>query len=87
MLLGALLGYLLFWSGSIWTSIWAHFINNGMGVLMAYLVQKNIVSAEIDNMQLPGNEYMGIFVSVIVISGLLYWVYQNKTPDIERGYL
>lgn len=33
VLLGALLGYLVIWSGSLWTSIFAHFINNLLAVV------------------------------------------------------
>ncbi len=87
MLLGAMFGYLLYWSGSIWITIWAHFLNNGMGVVMAYLVQRNIVSAEIENAQLPENEYLWVLASIIIVSALLYWVYKNKTPAIEQGPL
>ena len=38
LLLGALMGYLLYWSGSIWTPIIAHFINNAFGVISMYSV-------------------------------------------------
>ena len=32
LLLGAMFGYIYFWSGSIFLSIFAHFINNGAAV-------------------------------------------------------
>jgi uncharacterized protein len=38
MLLGMLFGYLLFWSGSIWAPILAHFINNALAVIGYYMV-------------------------------------------------
>ena len=31
LLLGVLFGYFVAWSGSIWTSVWAHFLNNQYG--------------------------------------------------------
>lgn len=34
--MGIVLGYLFYWSGSLWLSILAHFINNAATVLMAY---------------------------------------------------
>jgi hypothetical protein len=34
MIMGALLGYFVVWSGSLWTSILAHFINNASAFLM-----------------------------------------------------
>lgn len=39
MLLGALFGYLLVWSGSLWLPIIAHFINNATAVITAYVMQ------------------------------------------------
>ncbi|WP_460639084.1 lysostaphin resistance A-like protein [Larkinella harenae] len=37
LLLGALMGYLYCWSGNLWVAVLAHFINNGLAVLMTYL--------------------------------------------------
>jgi membrane protease YdiL (CAAX protease family) len=34
MIMGALLGYLVIWSGSLWTSIVAHFVNNAAAFVM-----------------------------------------------------
>jgi membrane protease YdiL (CAAX protease family) len=34
MIMGALLGYFVVWSGSLWTSILAHFINNASAFFM-----------------------------------------------------
>jgi len=36
MLLGSFLGYLLYWSGSIWLPVYAHFLNNAMAVICVY---------------------------------------------------
>ena len=36
LLLGAYLGYLLIWTGSLWAPILAHFVNNLMGVLLYF---------------------------------------------------
>lgn len=37
MLLGALLGYLFYFSGSLWSAIWAHCINNAFAVIAYYI--------------------------------------------------
>ncbi|MBR1809036.1 MAG: CPBP family intramembrane metalloprotease [Paludibacteraceae bacterium] len=45
MLLGALFGYLLLWSGTLWLPVLAHFTNNAMAVLlynMYYMKGKNV---------------------------------------------
>lgn len=43
LLLGALLGYLYAWSGSLWTAILGHFINNTAAVILYFLMGKGIV--------------------------------------------
>ncbi|NJK95277.1 MAG: CPBP family intramembrane metalloprotease [Bacteroidales bacterium] len=44
MVLGAMFGYMLVWSGSIWVPVIAHFINNMGAVLMYYLVNTGKLS-------------------------------------------
>ena len=46
MLLGAFFGYLLVWSRSIWLPIYAHFLNNSMAVVAAYMLNKNLTTDE-----------------------------------------
>jgi membrane protease YdiL (CAAX protease family) len=46
MLMGILLGYIYYFSGSIWLSVLVHFLNNGLAALGLFLVNKGIVTAE-----------------------------------------
>lgn len=46
MFLGLLLGYLYYYSRSIWTSILMHFINNGTAVVLGYLEYKNLTGID-----------------------------------------
>lgn len=46
MLLGAVLGYLFLWTGSLWTSIAAHFAVNASQVLAQYFVRTDLESVE-----------------------------------------
>lgn len=66
MLLGMLLGYLLWWSGNLWLPVLAHFINNSGAVVFAYIAARN---------QMPFNhETIGTAVSdlpVLIISALI----------------
>jgi membrane protease YdiL (CAAX protease family) len=48
-LLGAGFGYLYLWSGSIWYSILAHFLNNAFAVCQAYYLQKNNLPMDFEN--------------------------------------
>ena len=85
MLLGALFGYLYYWSGSLWVAIFAHFVNNGFMVLMLYLYHRKMVDYNIeDNESVP---WSAALVSLVVTSGLLYaaWKQRQTTPLAGRG--
>ena len=47
MLLGAMIGYLFYWSGSLWAAILAHFINNAVSVVAYYLVNTGVVEENV----------------------------------------
>ena len=47
MLLGALLGYLYFWSGSLWAPITAHFFNNTIAVIAIYLLNTGTIEKNV----------------------------------------
>ncbi len=48
MLLGALFGYLYWWSGSLVLAMVAHFFNNGFTLVMVYLYQQDMINFDID---------------------------------------
>lgn len=49
MLLGALFGYLYYWSGNLWVPILAHFVNNGFTLVLLYLYQTDNIAYDIEN--------------------------------------
>jgi membrane protease YdiL (CAAX protease family) len=80
-LLGALLGYLYWWSGNIWVPIVGHFMNNGFTVLLMYLLQRKVITYQIDTEQ--AMPIQSIIFSVIATIGLLYYLRQQflSTPS------
>lgn len=70
MFLGLLLGYLFYYSGSIWTSILMHFVNNGAAVVVAYLDYKGLVEVDVDHFGATSNVWL-IAASLIVTVGLI----------------
>lgn len=70
LLLGALLGYLLLWTRSLWVPIAAHFVFNGSQVVGQYLVGEELVTPD------PGKElepnWLSALLSLILLSGLIY---------------
>lgn len=77
MLLGALFGYLLIWSKSLWLPILAHFINNATAVITAYVYQQKGMSLEkLDQLEIiPWPVYL---LSFLATSVLLYTFYQKS---------
>ncbi len=49
LILGALLGYLLVWSRNLWVPMIVHFLNNGLQVIMIYVM--NIKPSEMDKIE------------------------------------
>jgi uncharacterized protein len=84
MLLGALLGYLYYWSGNLLMPIFAHFVNNGFSVLMLYLNQLGIVDMDVQSTDSEP------WPAVVVFSGigvaLLYYFkkfYEQKRAEMN----
>jgi hypothetical protein len=70
LMLGVLFGYFVAWSGSVWTSVWAHFINNGTAVIATYLFQHKLIKIDPDDQHLFS--YSGYIFSLIIILFLLF---------------
>ena len=73
MLLGALFGYLYFWSRNLWMPVLAHFVNNGFTLVSLYLFQKGSIKVDIEKVE-PG--LTPVIIST-VLAGFLLYVYKN----------
>ncbi|GMO33587.1 MAG: hypothetical protein Pg6B_03930 [Candidatus Azobacteroides pseudotrichonymphae] len=72
MLLGAYLGYLLYYTGNIWISILAHFMNNFLGVINSYIFQDNPKMVERINNIGSGTTWWLSIVSLTLFFVLFY---------------
>ena len=70
MFLGLLLGYLFYYSGSLWTSILMHFINNGSAVVVAYLDYKGAIDVDWEHFGATTNVWL-LLLSLVVTAGLI----------------
>lgn len=80
MLLGALFGYLYYWSGSLWVAIFAHFVNNGFMVVMLYLYHHEVIDINVEDTE--SVPLSGAVASLAATSVLLYGIWkarQNST--------
>jgi membrane protease YdiL (CAAX protease family) len=76
LLLGVFFGYFVAWSGSIWTGVWAHFLNNSTVVIITYLFQKKIISGDPNDQHMFNNA--GYAISFVIVGALLF-VYKRIT--------
>jgi membrane protease YdiL (CAAX protease family) len=77
MLLGVMLGYLYFWSGSLWLPILAHFINNGAAVIATYLYRQHSISVNPDTIGTE-QDYLSLLISVVLTAALLWFIYRRE---------
>jgi len=78
MLLGAMFGYLLVWTGAMWAPILAHFVNNTMGVVGYYLIDKGVISKDIEEWGTGKNQFPLVLFSLISAGILLFLIYRNS---------
>ncbi|GAB3924816.1 CPBP family intramembrane metalloprotease [Mucilaginibacter myungsuensis] len=78
LLLGAAMGYLYAWSGSIWPSVVMHFVNNAFSVVAVYLHQHKMIAADPDSGQ-PMFGHWWVYVLTFLLSIGLMYLYRQVT--------
>lgn len=82
MFLGAVLGYVFVWSGSIWIPIIVHFINNGAAVLLSFFTGNPDVE-KIGGSTDAATDPIMVGASAVVTVGLLYLIATRSKPRIS----
>lgn len=76
LLLGALFGYIYWWTGSLWYAVLAHLLNNGYAVTMAWIMQiKNIPLDQAENSL--NFKWYGYLISLL-LTAVCLWILKNK---------
>ena len=80
-ILGVLLGYLFYWSGSLWLPILAHFANNAQAVIFSYPTFKadSGVYSVLSDVEVDPMMALFSFASVVVLLFMFY-----KTGSIKK---
>jgi len=76
------LGYLFYFSRTIWAPILGHFIKNTMAVLFYYFYADQI-NKEIDSIGASEGSYGYLLVSIILISSFLFVFYKYQQKSIS----
>lgn len=80
MLLGAMFGYLLVWTGTMWAPILAHFVNNTMGVVGYYLIDKGTISKDVEQWGTGTEQFPLVLFSILSAGFLLFLIYRKMPP-------
>lgn len=79
LLLGAMLGYLFVWSGSLWLSITAHFVNNAAAIIFTFLFQHRVSSIDVDTVGTKEGDVLSVLISLALTISLLYMIYKSES--------
>lgn len=80
LLLGLFFGYFVAWSGSIWTGVWAHFINNSTIVIITYLFQQKFFTGDVNNQHVFNT--IAYVLSLVITFALL--ILYKKISDLRK---
>lgn len=78
MFLGLLLGYMFYVSGSLWTSIVMHFVNNGSVVVLYYLNAKGVIDIDAEHFGETQNVWL-LATSVVLTVALIVWSWRETS--------
>jgi membrane protease YdiL (CAAX protease family) len=87
MALGAMFGYLLVWTGSMWVPILAHFVNNAMGVLGYYLIDKGTISNDVEELGTGTGQFPLVLFSLVSVGLLLFLIHRNSAKKMPANHL
>ena len=77
-LLGIMFGYMLVWTGSIWTPIFAHFLNNSIAVILYYLVHVKVLNETATEFGTKPEFYLHTIILTIISGFCVYLLYRKR---------
>jgi len=84
MLLGALFGYLYYWSGNLAVSMFAHFVNNASSVIAIYLVQLKVTDIDMETPE--AMPWPTVIIFTLLTGALLfYFKKQSEASNSSRA--
>lgn len=84
MLLGAMFGYLLVWSNSLWLPILAHFVNNATAVITAYVYQQQ--GKSLDQLDQAETGTWPVYLASFAGTAALLW-YFNQRAEKQKSII
>jgi len=82
VILGALFGYILVWSGSMWLPILAHFFNNAFAVIAYFLINKEMLNPELENIGSTASSYYLAAISLVLVVAFM-WMLKRQNESLS----
>lgn len=86
MLLGAMFGYMLVYTGSIIYPMIAHFFNNFASLIIAYLIQHGKIPEEVDTVG-ANYEWGYILPGLFFTIALFYYLWKHRNVNLINQYI
>jgi uncharacterized protein len=85
--LGMVLGYLFYWTGSLWVPVFVHFINNASAVVAAYFESTGATSAKWEDFGSTDNVFLiiGSFLLTGITMYFIYLLEKKKRTDVPSA--
>ena len=86
MLLGAWFGYVMLWSGEVWTPIIAHALNNSAVVVCTFLAHNKYISGNfLETLGVPQQgEKPFLAIASAIATALVIWAFMRKRGEKEE---
>ena len=81
MLLGALFGYMLYFTGSLWVPIFAHFVNNATALVISYFYGFNTMENQVEKLGTTDDTLLFLIPSVLLFVAVFYF-FAKKSKEI-----
>ncbi|HAW52525.1 MAG TPA: CPBP family intramembrane metalloprotease [Flavobacteriales bacterium] len=73
MILGAIFGYALYWTGSLWVPVLAHFVNNAGAVVLTYIYGTGQSEQRIETIGIESGDWTYLVGSgILIVYALIY---------------
>ncbi|MDB5226391.1 MAG: putative metal-dependent rane protease [Bacteroidota bacterium] len=76
--LGIFLGYLFYYSGSLWTNIFAHVVNNTAQIVIMYLSTVGIYKGDVENPEMPKTWELIIYTLGFIALWYVFYIFSQK---------
>ncbi|MDZ7777205.1 MAG: CPBP family intramembrane glutamic endopeptidase [Bacteroidales bacterium] len=83
--LGVLFGYYFYWSRSLWLPIFAHFINNGAAVVVAFLAARGSVDVDYEEFGSYNQESALVGIYFLLSMLLIFFVFRQEQVRTKKS--